>query len=115
MAITLEHSDGRILVEELPNKRRSVTVIPRDQDLFMLESKIETSYPVDLIEMILRASGPAGICHEIMRDEDPQYVERLLRNDLFAYFDPADFKGKRILDFGCGSGASTRPGRCTRT
>ena len=34
-------------------------------------------------------------------------VQRDLQNDLTAYFTPADFAGKKILDFGCGSGASS--------
>lgn len=107
MATTLEHPDGQVLIEELPDQRRRLTVIPKDKDLFMLKSRLETFYPVDLIQLLLDEIGPAPICDEIMRDEDPMYVERLLRNDLFAYFDKDDFEGKTILDFGCGSGAST--------
>jgi SAM-dependent methyltransferase len=55
----------------------------------------------------LDIKGPAWICDEIKRDEDTGYVENVLIADLLAYFDPQDFAGKRILDFGSGSGASS--------
>ena len=51
--------------------------------------------------------GPSYVCNEIARDEDPSYVEFELKTDLLAYFAPEEFAGRRILDFGCGSGAST--------
>jgi 2-polyprenyl-3-methyl-5-hydroxy-6-metoxy-1,4-benzoquinol methylase len=47
------------------------------------------------------------VVDEIMRDEDPSYVERFLRHEVLGYADASDFAGKRILDFGCGAGAST--------
>jgi ubiquinone/menaquinone biosynthesis C-methylase UbiE len=66
----------------------------------------ETSYPVDLIREIHAIKG-TYLCDEIMRDEDPGYVEHHLRHEVLAYVAPEEFSGKRILDFGCGSGAST--------
>src|SRR6185503_12011679 len=38
---------------------------------------------------------------------DPRYVEHALRHEVLGYVEPAAFAGKRILDFGCGSGSST--------
>jgi 2-polyprenyl-3-methyl-5-hydroxy-6-metoxy-1,4-benzoquinol methylase len=44
---------------------------------------------------------------EIARDEDRNYVERYLRYAMFSYVEEGQFEGKRLLDFGCGAGAST--------
>ncbi len=49
----------------------------------------------------------AWVCDEISRDQDPESIQRFFENDFLPYFGPADFEGKRILDFGCGSGSST--------
>lgn len=43
----------------------------------------------------------------IIREEDPLYVQMNLKAALFAYIDARSFVNKRILDFGCGGGAST--------
>ncbi len=51
--------------------------------------------------------GACYLCDELARDEDPSYVSRDLSGDLDAYFPDENFAGKRILDFGSGSGAST--------
>ena len=40
-------------------------------------------------------------------EEDPRYVERAIRNDVLGYVEARAFAGKRVLDFGCGAGAST--------
>lgn len=107
MIKTLELEESTVLIETMPGDKRRVTVVPHDRDQYMFQNEWVTSYPEDLICLIANVTGTAGICHEMMRDEDPAYVERLLRNDLSAYLDLADINGKRILDFGCGSGAST--------
>ncbi len=67
----------------------------------------ETSYPVSLIDKILDLKGPAFLCDEILRDESPNYVEKCLKYDLLGYIEEEKFRNKRMLDFGCGSGAST--------
>jgi 2-polyprenyl-3-methyl-5-hydroxy-6-metoxy-1,4-benzoquinol methylase len=66
-----------------------------------------TSYPRHLIEAVLAAKTPLSLIDELARDEDPLYVRICLEKDLFAYVPPEDFRGKRLLDFGCGAGAST--------
>jgi len=99
--------DGTVTITELPNGRRSIFVTPRDPNLAVPYNNWETSYPTELIRFIQERLGATALCPIIAREEDPSYVKRLLENDLFAYFKPEDFAGKQILDFGCGSGASS--------
>ncbi len=47
------------------------------------------------------------MCDEIRREEDPRYVERAIRHEVLGYVDAEAFRGARVLDFGCGAGAST--------
>jgi 2-polyprenyl-3-methyl-5-hydroxy-6-metoxy-1,4-benzoquinol methylase len=65
-----------------------------------------TSYPLALIREVYATKG-IHVCDEIMREEDPRYVEHAIRHDVFGYVEPCEFAGKRVLDFGCGAGAST--------
>jgi 2-polyprenyl-3-methyl-5-hydroxy-6-metoxy-1,4-benzoquinol methylase len=65
-----------------------------------------TAYPAELVYEIHAAKG-AYVCDEIMREEDPRYVEHAIRHEMLGYAEPAAFGGKRVLDFGCGAGAST--------
>jgi 2-polyprenyl-3-methyl-5-hydroxy-6-metoxy-1,4-benzoquinol methylase len=67
----------------------------------------DTSYPLDLIQSILDVKGAAWVCDEISRDQDPEAIQRYFENDFLPYVAPAELEGKRILDFGCGSGSST--------
>lgn len=106
MSITLHHREGDVFIEELPDGSRRIRVTPADGQ-FVHETVWTTKYPLDLIKLILEINGAAGLCFEIMRDEDPNFVQKFLKNDLFAYFAPEDFENKTILEFGCGGGAST--------
>lgn len=76
-------------------------------DVFSPLRHCETNYPMSLIELIFQTKGASYLCDEINREIDADYVERDLKYDLAAYFSEEDLKGKRILDFGCGSGASS--------
>lgn len=107
MTLTLTAEDGTLLVEELGDGRRRLTSALNDSTVWVPYNTVETSYPLDLIEFMLKKHGAIGVCYEILRDEDPHAVERLLKNDIFGYFDAVDFENKTILEFGCGSGAST--------
>lgn len=69
-------------------------------------AKWKTSYGEDLIQTVFEVKGPAFLCDEIRRDEDPNYTSSLLKCTVEAYHKHCDLNNKRVLDFGCGSGAS---------
>jgi 2-polyprenyl-3-methyl-5-hydroxy-6-metoxy-1,4-benzoquinol methylase len=107
MTTILKHSDANVYVEELPTGKNKIHVELINDDLFMPIKACETSYPIGLIDKILELKGPNYLCDEILRDESPNYVQKALKYDLLGYRDEEEFKNKRLLDFGCGSGSST--------
>lgn len=107
MLTVLKHADGVAEVSELADGRRRVSVTSETVSIDSYAGSIETGYPVELIDRILAVKGPRMLCDEIRREEDPLYVKICLEKDILAYVPEGDFAGKRILDFGCGGGAST--------
>ena len=104
---TLEHAEGKVLVTDLPTGGNRIQVALRDPQMFSPAQECEAAYPVELISLILEIKGPAWLCDEIARDADPDYVLKHFETEMRAHFGFEDLAGKRILDFGCGSGAST--------
>ncbi|HKZ73533.1 MAG TPA: methyltransferase [Steroidobacteraceae bacterium] len=104
-ATVLNHVDGAIRIEPLPDGTRCLSIEPRP-GLVATRPRWVTRYPQELIEEILAAKG-LYVCDEIMREEDPRYVEHYLRHEVLSYVPAEAFAGRRVLDFGCGSGAST--------
>lgn len=107
MKTTLKHPDAQIQVNELPNGRKRISVRPLNKSIFVARECCETSYSVELVQQILDVKGPGYLCDEIMRDEDPLYAQNTLSRSILGYVDESSFDDRRILDFGCGSGAST--------
>lgn len=103
----LRHHEGTVEVVEVGDGRRRIRALGPDGALLPGRNEWVTRYPPELIEAVLDVKGPRWVCDEIMRDEDPSYVELSLRADLFAFVPERAFAGKRLLDFGCGSAAST--------
>lgn len=91
-------------VERLPDGRHRIAIAPGhgSPDAAMSWT---TAYPTELI-LEIHAQKRAFVCDEIRREEDPHYVERAIRHEMLGYVEPEAFRGKRILDFGCGAGAS---------
>ena len=107
MRTILEHRDAQVAIERDPGSDlSSVSVSITNPELFCPMATCETRYPVDLIEKILHCKGPAYLVDEIARDESPGYVELLLRQSILGYIGEEQARGKRFLDFGCGSGSS---------
>ena len=107
MADTLHHVDAEIIVKDINGDKKKITVKLKNNSVFMPIGTCETTYPIDLIEKTLNIKGPAYLCDEIMRDELPEYVEKHIHYDVFGYINKEQFKDRRVLDFGCGSAAST--------
>jgi 2-polyprenyl-3-methyl-5-hydroxy-6-metoxy-1,4-benzoquinol methylase len=105
MSTILTHPDALIRVEDR-NGKHTISVEPRD-GLFTPIKQWETDYPLELIEHVLQVKGPAYLCDEITRDENPLYVQHSFRWDILSYTREEDFAGRRVLDFGSGSGASS--------
>ncbi len=105
--LILDHPQAHIAITLQTDGHRRISVEPKKGDFFIPVRECLTRYPEDLIRLILEVKGADYLCDELNRDEHADYVERDLVGDITAYFDPEDFRDKRILDFGCGSGAST--------
>ncbi|MEJ2071595.1 MAG: class I SAM-dependent methyltransferase [Syntrophobacterales bacterium] len=101
----LTHPDASISVEE-SNGKLAISVEPRS-GLFALKKKWVTDYSLELIEHVLRVKEPAYLCDEIMRDEDPLYIQHSFHWAIMSFAGKEDFAGRRMLDFGSGSGASS--------
>jgi 2-polyprenyl-3-methyl-5-hydroxy-6-metoxy-1,4-benzoquinol methylase len=91
----------------LSDSRLKVTLEPIDHNLYVPRFSTETEFSLDLILSLLDKTGFAWLCDGIARHENPEVVANVLGKQLFSYVSPSDFVGKRLLDFGCGSGAST--------
>jgi 2-polyprenyl-3-methyl-5-hydroxy-6-metoxy-1,4-benzoquinol methylase len=58
-----------------------------------------------MVKFLLQRSDFAWLCDNLARHDDS--VPGVLKQQIFSYFTQDDLSGKRLLDFGCGSGAST--------
>ncbi len=106
ISMILHHPDASISIEETVDGTRRITCHPRE-DLFTPMRSWETRYPLELIEHVLDVKGPDYLCDEIKRDEYDLYVYQAFRWDILSYVGEKEMKGKRLLDFGSGSGASS--------
>ena len=107
MSVSLKHHDAMVRIDILPNGKKRVLVPSLKKSIFMPHNYCETTYPIELIQLILNVIGPVYLCDEIRRDEDSSYLQRWLEVAILGYVQEDSFDNKRILDFGCGSGAST--------
>lgn len=107
VSIVLKHPDARVYIDELSNGRKNITICRIKSSIFIKQKTCQTHYPIDLIRQILNLKTPAYLCDEILRDENPEYVRNIIEKNLLGYMEKTEFMNKRILDFGCGSGASS--------
>ena len=102
------HGPGGVArLEPAGGGRTRVVVEPDDPDTYVATRSWETAYDTTLVERILRVKGVGWLCDELRRDEDPTYTSANLVGPLLAHVPRPQLDGARVLDFGCGSGAST--------
>jgi SAM-dependent methyltransferase len=105
--VILTKPEGDVEIQPLDNGRYSVALRPRSGGVFVDTYSCETSFPPEMIEFIAARCRYGFICDALSRHDNAEYIEAVLRRQIFAYFAPEEFEGKRLLDFGCGGGAST--------
>lgn len=101
------HASGSVRVTPCGESRWRVEVQPVDAGVYVFRSSCYTGYPPELVGAIFEKKGVSWVCFEILRDEDPDFVQMDLTASLLGYLPPEAFEKSRILDFGCGAGAST--------
>lgn len=94
-----------VIIEDLGDKRH-VEIRGRHYAYggWREESQFDTFYSQKLLERILKTMGD-HVRDDIDRVENPDYLEKPLRDFLDLY--SIELEDKLILDFGCGSGASS--------
>jgi predicted O-methyltransferase YrrM len=105
--ILLESTEGSVEILPLKSGRFKVMLRPiAPERTYVPRGSCETSLPPSVVASFLQVSF-ARLCDSLARHDDPDYVGAVVCNQILAYLDPPALRGKRILDFGCGSGAST--------
>jgi 2-polyprenyl-3-methyl-5-hydroxy-6-metoxy-1,4-benzoquinol methylase len=84
----------------------SLTITPTS-GTYIHDNTWTTRYSRALIQQLVEAKGLPYLIDEIRREEDPLCIERALKVDILSFIDQHTFSNSLILDFGCGSGAST--------
>lgn len=107
MPLIIEHEDARIRIDELPDGRRRVSVTALKPSTYIPARSCETSYSLKFIKYLIAQGAGVWLCFNIMRDEDPWQLQYALENTITGYVPKDAFADKRVLDFGCGQGAST--------
>jgi SAM-dependent methyltransferase len=103
----LQDSQGEVHIFDLPTGRKRIELVPHQPGLFLARRDCETTYPIELIAQFLSVIGFSWLCDSIARDEDYEGVQKSLEAAIFSFVPKENFRGRRLLDFGCGSGAST--------
>lgn len=105
-ALILSYDEGDVIIRPLPDGRRRVTVEARTPDAFIPRATVDTDLSDAVIELF--AEDDPLWTPDILNRYDAEGEEaQILQKQLGAYLARADVEGKRILDFGCGAGAST--------
>lgn len=104
--VFLHAAEGTVELVPLPNSRFKVTLQPHAKDAYTPRNPCETSLPLDVIQAFLDVSFNY-LCDALSRHDEPEYVRFVLHRQFHAYVGEADLLGTRVLDFGCGTGAST--------
>ncbi|MGC8907400.1 MAG: class I SAM-dependent methyltransferase [Desulfomonilaceae bacterium] len=99
---------ARIALAPLPGGGTKVTANLTNAHAKPAIEEWETVYSEDVIRAILDHDPRYWRLHgELVREESPEGIQRALTYYLLSFLSEKDFENKRILDFGCGCGAST--------
>lgn len=107
LPMVLSTPDGEVEITPTATGRARITLTPRDPNLFIPRRICETTHPEEVDLFLKSGTSFAWLGDAISRHEEPDEVQGVLKRQLSAYIERKLFSGARMLDFGCGSGAST--------
>lgn len=105
MPVTLQNHEGKVHISQSGNGEKTISVNVSESKTPNCVCK--TSYNNELLERIVEVKGLRSLCYEIKRYENLTDIQHHLKYALFSFISEDCFHGKRILDFGCGSGSGT--------
>ena len=105
--IQIVKDDGIVEIRPKGDAGFEIELLPRKSNLYIPRKKCQTTFPLEMIQYWLERTGFCWLCERLSRHEDQTTITAILKRQLFAYFSPEEFAGKKLLDFGSGSGAST--------
>ncbi len=103
--IQIQLPEGKVVIDK-KNDNFHIKLEP-SKKTYILQYECNTSYTIELINKIIEIKGFGALCDDIKRDQLYSYIQKPLENVILSHFEKSEFKGKRILDFGCGAGNST--------
>ena len=86
---------ANIIVRQLPDGRKRITVEPFDKGLYVPCRTAETELSMDAIESLLNLLNPIWVPAGIVREKK---MQNRLKWWILAYVSQDEFKGKRIGD-----------------
>ena len=100
---TLRTPETTVNIESLPDSRFRYHITG---DGFK-ETSFESFYGAKVAQALLDMGGPERLISELTREEGPSGLQLGLKYYTLSFLPDEEFVGKRLLDFGCGCGAST--------
>lgn len=101
--VSLKTLGATVNIESLPDSRFKYHLSGED----FKETSFESFYGAKVAQALLDMGGPDRLISELTREEGPSGLEQGLKYYTLSFLPEEDFVGKRLLDFGCGCGAST--------
>ena len=105
--VTLKTPEATVHVEELPNSRFRYHLKGTGMGQRVKETSFDSFYGAKVAQALLDMGGPDRLISEFTREEGPSGLELGLKYYTLSFLPDEEFVGKRLLDFGCGCGAST--------
>lgn len=105
--VTLKTPEATVNIEQLPDSRFRYHLNKTITGESPKEISFDSFYGEKVALALLDMGGADRLISELTREEGPSGLELGLKYYTLSFLPDEDFVGKRLLDFGCGCGAST--------
>jgi 2-polyprenyl-3-methyl-5-hydroxy-6-metoxy-1,4-benzoquinol methylase len=107
LMVTLKIPKATVEIESLPNSKFHYHINITGVSGNLKETSFDSFYGEKVAQALLEMGGPERLISELTREEGSSSLELGLKYYTLSFLPDEEFVGKRLLDFGCGCGAST--------